>query len=221
VSLGVRRPSGTRDQFYFHLQIFFRQLRLCYFVVLSLTRGRVCNLLVQLLLGLARAVTHGNILLSHVRLPQPGGSGSRIYIPQEQGGPRTLGSLSVASYDSQGLRWKYSNPPPHWLLVNVHRGTSFIVFSFSVLHGVISQKIELFITTVARTSNTAPLSSYCEVLMKNNDTFIYIIKYCLAREEEECLLLVLSCLCMCFLKGMFKTTKQFVEEDFSGTESMN
>jgi hypothetical protein len=27
--------------------------------------------------------------------------------------PRALGSLSVASYDSQGLRWRYSNPPPH------------------------------------------------------------------------------------------------------------
>jgi hypothetical protein len=26
-------------------------------------------------------------LLSHLRLPQPGGPGSRIYIPQEQGGP--------------------------------------------------------------------------------------------------------------------------------------
>jgi hypothetical protein len=27
--------------------------------------------------------------------------------------PRALDSLSVASYDSRGLRWKYSNPPPH------------------------------------------------------------------------------------------------------------
>jgi hypothetical protein len=27
--------------------------------------------------------------------------------------PRALGSLSVASYDSRGLRWRYSNPPPH------------------------------------------------------------------------------------------------------------
>jgi hypothetical protein len=27
--------------------------------------------------------------------------------------PRALGSLFVASYDSQGLRWRYSNPPPH------------------------------------------------------------------------------------------------------------
>jgi hypothetical protein len=25
-----------------------------------------------------------------------------------------LCSLFVASYDSQGLRWKYSSPPPHW-----------------------------------------------------------------------------------------------------------
>jgi hypothetical protein len=42
---GVRRPSGTRDQFFFLLEISFRQLRVCYFVVPSLTRGRVCNLL--------------------------------------------------------------------------------------------------------------------------------------------------------------------------------
>jgi hypothetical protein len=42
---GVRRPSGTRDQFFFLLEISFRQLRVCYFVAPSLTRGRVCNLL--------------------------------------------------------------------------------------------------------------------------------------------------------------------------------
>jgi hypothetical protein len=45
VRLGVRRPSGTRDQFYFLLEIFFRQLRVCNFVAPSLTKGRVCNLL--------------------------------------------------------------------------------------------------------------------------------------------------------------------------------
>jgi hypothetical protein len=91
----VRHPSGTRDQFFFLLQISFRQLRLCYFVAPSPTRGWVCNLLVQFLLGLARTVTlgsksrrnHGHILLSHPRVPQPGGPGPRIYIPQEQGGP--------------------------------------------------------------------------------------------------------------------------------------
>jgi hypothetical protein len=92
---GVRRPSGTRDQFFFLLEIFFRHLRVCYFVAPSLTRGRVCNLLVQLLLGLARAVTlrsksrrtHGQILLPHLKLPQPGGPGPRIYIPQGTGWP--------------------------------------------------------------------------------------------------------------------------------------
>jgi hypothetical protein len=97
VCLGVRRPSGTRDQFLFLLEIFFRQLCVCYFVLPSLTRWRVCNLLIQLFLGLARAVTlgskshrtHGHILLSHLRLPQPGGPGPHIYIPQEQGGPGT------------------------------------------------------------------------------------------------------------------------------------
>jgi hypothetical protein len=45
VCLGVRYPSGTRDQFFFLLVIFFRQLRVCYFVAPSLTRGRFCNLL--------------------------------------------------------------------------------------------------------------------------------------------------------------------------------
>jgi hypothetical protein len=33
--------------------------------------------------------TRNHTLLSHLRLPQPGGPGSRIYIPQEQGGPVT------------------------------------------------------------------------------------------------------------------------------------
>jgi hypothetical protein len=45
VCLGVRRPSGTCGQFRFLLEISFRQLRVCYFVAPSLTRGLVCNLL--------------------------------------------------------------------------------------------------------------------------------------------------------------------------------
>jgi hypothetical protein len=45
VCLGVRLPSRTRDQFFFLLEISFRQLRVFYFVVPSLTRGRVCNLM--------------------------------------------------------------------------------------------------------------------------------------------------------------------------------
>jgi hypothetical protein len=61
--------------------------------------------------------TRNRTLLSHVRLPEPGGPGSRIYIPLEQGGPviapgtgfplRRLLRLA-------GLRWRYSNPSPTW-----------------------------------------------------------------------------------------------------------
>jgi hypothetical protein len=32
VVLGVRRPSGTRDQFFFLLEIFFYTVAVCYFV---------------------------------------------------------------------------------------------------------------------------------------------------------------------------------------------
>jgi hypothetical protein len=52
--------SGTRGQFSFLHKIFFRQLWDCYFVAPSLTRGRVCNLL--LLLVLASAVRLGSAL---------------------------------------------------------------------------------------------------------------------------------------------------------------
>jgi hypothetical protein len=45
VCLCVRRPSGTCEQFFFLLEISFRQLWVCYFVAPSLTRGLVRNLL--------------------------------------------------------------------------------------------------------------------------------------------------------------------------------
>jgi hypothetical protein len=60
VSLRVRPPSGTREQFFFLFDIFFRQLWVCCFVVLSLTRRRVCNLL--LLPVVASAVQLGSAL---------------------------------------------------------------------------------------------------------------------------------------------------------------
>jgi hypothetical protein len=129
-SLGVRCPSGTHDKFFFLLEIFFRQLRVCYFVAPSLTRGRVCNLLVQFLLGLVRAVTlgsksrrtHGHILLSHLKFPQHRGPGSRIYIPQEQGGPvisPDTGFHFCRLLRLAGQRWRYSNPPPHGVVILV------------------------------------------------------------------------------------------------------
>jgi hypothetical protein len=69
------------------------RLQVSWYGAPSLIRRWVCNLLVQLLLGLARAVTHrskscrthAHILMFHLRLPQPGRPGPCIYIPQEQG----------------------------------------------------------------------------------------------------------------------------------------
>jgi hypothetical protein len=112
VCLGVRHPSGTHDQFFFLLEISFRQFRVCYFVAPSLMRGRVCNILYncfwalpeQSLLGRSPDQL-GYILLSHLRLPQLGGPGPHIYIPQEQSVPVIppgTGFPFVASYDSQG-----------------------------------------------------------------------------------------------------------------------
>jgi hypothetical protein len=75
--------------FFFLLEIFFRQLQVCYFVAPPLTRGQVCNLL--LLLVLASTVplrsesrgTQDHIFLSQfLRLSQPGRPGPHIYIPQ-------------------------------------------------------------------------------------------------------------------------------------------
>jgi hypothetical protein len=119
VRLGVGHPFGTRDLllfFLFHglspratipterpplvgevpflVEIFFGQLSVCYFVAPSLTRGRVCNLLLLLVLvsavpfGSESRGTQDHILLSQfLRLPQPGEPGPRIYIPQELDGP--------------------------------------------------------------------------------------------------------------------------------------
>jgi hypothetical protein len=106
--LGVGLPSGAHDQIF----VFCLTIAGFWCVAPSLTRGWVCNLLVQLFLVLARVVTlgwksrrtHDHILLSHLRLPQPGGPGPYIYMPQKQGGPVILpgtGFPFVASY-----RWQ-------------------------------------------------------------------------------------------------------------------
>jgi hypothetical protein len=51
-----------------------------------------------------------------MRLPQLGAQVPVFISPRNRVAqlyPRALGSLFVASYDSQGLRRRYSNPPPH------------------------------------------------------------------------------------------------------------
>jgi hypothetical protein len=52
-----------------------------------------------------------------MRLDKPGGPGSHIYIPQEQGGTVILPSIGCPLRHLlrlAGLRWSYSNPPLTW-----------------------------------------------------------------------------------------------------------
>jgi hypothetical protein len=117
--------SGTRlgpvTNFFFLLEIFFRQFPV-YPVAPSLTRGRVCNLMLLLVLastvplGSDSDATQDHILLSQfLRLPKPGGPDLSIYIPQEQGGPDIppgTGFPFRRLLRLAGLRWKYSIPLP-------------------------------------------------------------------------------------------------------------
>jgi hypothetical protein len=50
--------------------------------------------------------TRNHTLLSHLRLPQPGGPGSRIYIPQEQGDPVMPPVTEFCSFS-----WSRNSPP--------------------------------------------------------------------------------------------------------------
>jgi hypothetical protein len=68
----------------------------------SLTRKRVCSL--QCNHSLVRSLTPNHILQPHLRLC----------------------SFFVASYDSQGLRWRCSNPPPHGVHIGCVPYISFI-----------------------------------------------------------------------------------------------
>jgi hypothetical protein len=56
-----------------------------------------------------------HILLSHLRLPQPGGQGPNIYIPQEQGGPAIPPGTGFPFHRllrHAGLRCRYFDPSP-------------------------------------------------------------------------------------------------------------
>jgi hypothetical protein len=115
VSLGIGPPFATLDQSLF-CSSFVGQLRCSAFNASSLTRKRVCDLLLNCFLALpeqshfSRSPTELTANLEGqvpvFILVSPRNRVAQLY-------PRALGSLSVASYDSQGLRWKYSNPPPH------------------------------------------------------------------------------------------------------------
>jgi hypothetical protein len=121
---------GLGDQFFFLLEISFRLLRVCYFVAPSLTRVQVCNLLYncfwalpeQSLLSEVPQNSRPYFTVSSETPPTWRARSPYLFPPRNrvtQLYPRALGSLFVASYDSQGLRWRYSNPPPHGVVVTV------------------------------------------------------------------------------------------------------
>jgi hypothetical protein len=73
--------------------------------------------------------------VSDSRFPKPGGPGPRIYIIQEQGGPVIppgTGFHFRCLLRLAGLRWRYSNPPPHGVLLSV---LASVVLLITPLHG--------------------------------------------------------------------------------------
>jgi hypothetical protein len=124
--LSVRRPSGTCDQFFFLLEISFRQLLVCCFVEPSLTRWRVCNLLYNCFWFLpeqsllSRSPAKLTTIFYYLIWDSPNLEGqvpvfisprnrvAQLYHPGT--GLPFCRLLRLA-----GQRWKYSNPPPHWV----------------------------------------------------------------------------------------------------------
>jgi hypothetical protein len=92
VCLEMKHPSGAYDQIF----ITFRQLRVCWCGVLSLTRGRICR--VQLPMALPSAVILGS-----------GSRGTRDHILLSQIWDFNFRRLLLLA----GLRWRYSTLLPH------------------------------------------------------------------------------------------------------------
>jgi hypothetical protein len=106
------------------------------FVAPSLTRGRVCNSLLNCFWALpeqsllSRSPVELTAIFYCLVWDSPNLEGQvPVFISPRnrvaQLYPRALGSLSAASYDSQGLRWRYSNPPPHGESV-IHRPVFYL-----------------------------------------------------------------------------------------------
>jgi hypothetical protein len=115
VRLGVRHPSGTRGQFFFLLEISFRQLRVLYFVTPSLTRERVCNLLYNCFWAFPEQNSRPYFTVSSETPPAWRARSLYLY-PPGTGGPVIRPDTEFPFYRLlrlAGQRWRHSNPPPH------------------------------------------------------------------------------------------------------------
>jgi hypothetical protein len=87
VCLGIEHPCGTCDQVLLPVGMLLSEIYGLVSVGLPLWRedgSVICSAITE---RSESRRTRNHTLLSHLRLPQPGGPGSRIYILQEQGGP--------------------------------------------------------------------------------------------------------------------------------------
>jgi hypothetical protein len=159
VCLGVRRPSGTRDQFLFLLEMFFRQLWVCYFVAPFLARGRVCNLLVLLILASVVPRDWRPYFIVPI-LETPPTWRARfpyLYLPRTSWPRYTPGTgfpfrllLRLA-----GLRWKYSIQPPHGCFKNLCRHLSYYCHIHPVLDN--DRKVSKYMAVVKNSWSTTSI----------------------------------------------------------------
>jgi hypothetical protein len=107
VCLGIEHPCGTCDQILLPVGMLLSEICGLLSIGRPLWREDGSSIYSVITQWSESLRTRNHTLLSHLRLPQPGGPGSRIYIPQEQIGPvippgtgfplRRL--LRLASYD--------------------------------------------------------------------------------------------------------------------------
>jgi hypothetical protein len=115
VYLGIEHPCGTCDQILLPVGMLLYEI--CGLISVGRPLWRedgspICSVITQWSESFR---TRNHTLPSHLRLPQPGEPGSRIYISQEQGGPVILpGTGFPLRRRLAGLRWRNSNPPPTW-----------------------------------------------------------------------------------------------------------
>jgi hypothetical protein len=87
VCLGIEHDCGTCDQILFPVGMLLSKICGLVSVGRPLWREDGSAIYSVITQWSESSRTRNHTLLSHLRLPQHGGSGSRIYIPQEQGGP--------------------------------------------------------------------------------------------------------------------------------------
>jgi hypothetical protein len=183
VRLFVRHPSGNRDQFFFLLDIFFRQLRVCYSVALSLKRGRVCNLLYncfwsspeQPLLGRSPAELTPIFYCLIWDSPTLEGQVYVFISPRNRVAQlysRALGPLSVAPYDSQD----YGGG----ILARFHTGLKEVIAFFPLIrYGPQRNRLRLFFVAAgtpsrAVTSNEREIHTHTQTQASDTSNFSHI-----------------------------------------------